>query len=271
VRRNHGRPGAAAAPHEIRHWLYRLTPFDAEHDIELVSPPPLDAGTVRIDGSLEESQQALGEVVAGILRSGAIPVVLGGGHETAFGHFLGYAALARPCGIINIDAHLDVRPCTDGLGHSGSPFRQALEHPAQPLPGTHYVCLGAEPAGVSRQHRDYLRQRGGVIRWNSEVRKALGKHFSQECARLTADGASVYLSVDADAVRASDVPGVSAPNANGLKGSEIIAVARLAGQSAQVASFDLVEINPTLDRDGQSSRWAALVVWHFLAGLTRRG
>ena len=45
---------------------------------------------------------------------------------------------------------------------------------------------------------------------------------------------------------------------------------RLAGQSPGVASFDLVEINPRLDRDGQSARWAALVVWNFLVGLARR-
>src|SRR5437870_273974 len=28
VRRNHGRPGSAEAPNEIRRWLYRLTPED---------------------------------------------------------------------------------------------------------------------------------------------------------------------------------------------------------------------------------------------------
>ena len=38
-----------------------------------------------------------------------------------------------------------------------------------------------------------------------------------------------------------------------------------------VASFDLVEINPRCDRDGQSSRWGALAVWHFLRGLCARG
>jgi len=37
-----------------------------------------------------------------------------------------------------------------------------------------------------------------------------------------------------------------------------------------VSSFDLVEINPSFDRDGQSARWAALTIWHFLSGLGRR-
>src|SRR5438094_10621504 len=42
VRRNHGRPGAAEAPHEIRRWLRRLTPFDGESGLDLAANPPLD-------------------------------------------------------------------------------------------------------------------------------------------------------------------------------------------------------------------------------------
>src|SRR5438874_8400094 len=56
VRRNQGRPGAAQAPHEIRQYLYRLTSWDAEHDIDLSNRQPVDMGSVRITGSLEDSQ-----------------------------------------------------------------------------------------------------------------------------------------------------------------------------------------------------------------------
>src|SRR4051812_40492798 len=113
VRRNGGRPGAAEAPAEIRRWLYRLTPWDAETDADLAEAPPLDLGDVRLDGDLEAAQQALAEVVAAVLAAGAVPVVLGGGHETAFGAYLGYAAAGWPVGLINVDAHLDVRPLID--------------------------------------------------------------------------------------------------------------------------------------------------------------
>ncbi|HXG10431.1 MAG TPA: formimidoylglutamase [Gemmataceae bacterium] len=267
VCRNGGRPGAAEAPPQIRRFLYRLTPWDGAHDIDLAALPPLDAGDVRIGSSLEESQQALAEVVGGILRAGAVPVVLGGGHETAYGHYLGYLAAGRPVGIINIDAHLDVRPCIDGKGHSGSPFRQALEHPTHPLEGTHYVCLGAQPSSVSRQHWLYVRQHGCVVRWAGQIEEEL---LIEECERLAAEGCQVYVSIDADAVAAETVPGVSAPNPGGLAGSMVIEWARQAGRSPHIASLDLVEINPRFDRDGQSARWAALAVWHFLAGLAER-
>src|SRR5689334_20636070 len=132
VRRNGGRPGAAAAPPEIRRWLHRLTPWDGSCDIGLTDPPPLDAGDLRVRETLEESQDELAVVVGEILARGAVPVVLGGGHETAWGHYSGYVLGKRRAGIINIDAHLDLRPVEGGGGTSGTPFRQALEHPTAP-------------------------------------------------------------------------------------------------------------------------------------------
>lgn len=270
VRRNHGRTGAALAPERIRHWLYRLTTTDLDGDLAVQRP--LDAGNVRIAGTLEESQQALGEVVGGLLAVGAIPVVLGGGHETAFGHFLGYARSGTRCGIINLDAHLDVRPYSDGGGNSGTPFRQAIEHPSKALVPGAYVCLGAQPGSVSRAHLEYVEQQGGKVGWDWKVGQTLlPRFFWPELHRLAGLGAKVYVSLDADVVSAAEVPGVSAPNPLGLSGTEVAQCIRHAGLSPEVASFDLVEINPAFDRDEQSCRWAARVVWQFLIGVALRG
>jgi formiminoglutamase len=96
------------------------------------------------------------------------------------------------------------------------------------------------------------------------------KCLEREIQRLSQAQCNVYVSVDADAVRMMDVPGVSAPNPVGVIGEDILFCARLAGRSLAVSSFDLVEINPRFDRDGQSACWAALVIWHFLIGLAQR-
>ncbi len=269
VRRNHGRPGAAEAPHEIRQQLGRLVPWDAISGVDLTEHPPLDLGDVVVEGSLEETQAALGEVVGAVLRSGAVPIVLGGGHETAYGHYLGYVAAQRPVAIVNLDAHLDVRPAPEGKGHSGSSFRQAMEHPTHPLPGSCYACLGAQPPSVSRQHLEYVRERGGIVAWCEEVRSDPARALVDTIGRLASER-SVYVTLDADVVCAADVPAVSAPNVTGLAGRDVIACARAAGQAKAVSSFDLVEINCRFDSGAHSVRWAALAVWNFLVGLASR-
>jgi formiminoglutamase len=270
VQRNGGRVGAAEAPREIRRWLYRLVPWDGATGVHLGDRPPLDLGNVRIDGPLEATQDALGSVVVAVRACGAVPVILGGGHETAYGHYLGHVAATGAVGVINVDAHLDVRPLIEGRGHSGSPFRQMLEHPDHPLPGSRYVCLGVQPQGTSREHWRYVQQRGGELYSAAEARGNLADHLVRLHDEWSAGRVAVYLTIDADAVHARDVPGVSAPNVAGLDGDEVLFLAREAGTLPGVAGIDLVEINPRHDRDSQSAHWAALLVWHFLVGLASR-
>src|SRR5205085_9502595 len=131
VRRNGGRPGAAEAPAAIREALFRLTP-DAEHAdaFTRLLQSTCDLGDIVVSRDLEADQERLAAVLAPHLARGAIAIILGGGHETAYGHFLGHAQAQRRVAILNWDAHPDVRPVEDNQGHSGTPFRQALEHPS---------------------------------------------------------------------------------------------------------------------------------------------
>src|SRR5262245_27009266 len=270
VRRNGGRVGAALAPDQIRHWLYRRTTVDASPEADLARLGLIDVGNVAVSRALEASQTALGQVVAELLFRGATPVVLGGGRETAYGVYLGHLLAGYAVGFLNLDAHLDVRPTIDGLGHSGSPFRQAMEHPEHPLPGNHYACIGAQPFSVSREHLDYVRGRGGVVTWRDEVAGRLAERMRGWVAQHATVGAVLHLSIDADVVRAADVPGVSAPNPTGLAGDEVAEAAFVAGAQGRVGSVELVEINPRYDLDDRSSRWGALAVWNFLSGVARR-
>src|SRR3954452_9665061 len=131
VRRNRGRPGAAAAPAEIRRYLHRLVP-DARAGqpfLELLGATR-DLGDLATTRDLAADQERVGAAVAAQLAAGAFVIVLGGGHETGYGHFLGYVAARGPVAILMWDAPRDVRPLKDCEGHSGSPFRQVLLHPS---------------------------------------------------------------------------------------------------------------------------------------------
>lgn len=270
VRRNGGRVGAANAPDAIRACLYRLTPTDAPSGLDIRSLAPLDLGNLRPAATLEESQAALGALVGQILRAGAIPIVLGGGHETAFGHFLGYCGAGIRPAIVNLDAHLDVRPAQDGLGTSGTSFRQAMLDKTNPLESGGYACLGIQPQATSQEHWDYCQERGHLLLTADAMRGNSLAAFDHTCAKLGLIGSAIYLSVDADVVCAADVPGVSAPNPAGLSGYELLACARQAGADPRIRSFDLVELNPLFDVDQRSARWGATMVWHYLIGLASR-
>ncbi|MHB1222316.1 MAG: arginase family protein, partial [Gammaproteobacteria bacterium] len=83
VKRNLGRPGAIEGPAAIRTALAKL-PVHINNFI------CYDAGDITCtNGNLEEAQAALAEATAMLLRNSITPIVLGGGHELAWGHYQG--------------------------------------------------------------------------------------------------------------------------------------------------------------------------------------
>jgi formiminoglutamase len=263
VRRNAGRAGAARGPAEIRRWLQRFTPDarDGQRFAALLERTA-DLGDVALTGNLDADQLSLGEVVAGQLKLGRFLIVLGGGHETSYGHFLGYAVAREPVEILSWDSHTDVRPLRDRLAHSGSPFRQAIEHPTRVL--RRYTAAGLQPHSVAQAHLEYVRRHGRAI-FRDEVTPTMVRELH---ARLEAPA---MVSFDVDAVDMAHAPGVSAPSIGGFDVREWLALAFEAGRCPAVRSSDVVEVNPVLDRDGQTARLAALTVWHLLRGLAARG
>jgi formiminoglutamase len=304
VRINGGRTGAAAAPDEIRKWLYRMTPDPRVLNTFLaLLEETIDLGNVIPTGNLESDQVSLGEAIGDCLSRDIIPIVLGGGHETAFGHFLGYVHANRHVSIVNVDAHADVRPLVGDMGHSGSPFRQAIEHVSQLL--VKYTVAGLVPHATSGEHVRWLRENRGIVIWRDELRvshqhspftfdpancRTAARHESNELSaqewmgsdltpaiedesireEYSREAPSIMASFDLDAVDQAFAPGVSAPNGQGLNPEQWLTLAEQAGLNPQVRSFELVEMNPCFDRDGQSARLAALTIWRFMRGLAAR-
>lgn len=262
VRRNGGRPGAAHAPAEIRRWLNRLTP-DARDPVRFTAllEHTADLGDVALTGNLDADQAALGEVVGGLLELGRFVIVLGGGQEVAFGHFLGYVAAGLRPEILSWDAHPDVRPLRDRLAHSGSPFRQALEHASRAA--RRYTVAGLQPHAVAASHLEYVRRHGRAV-FRDDVTPTMMRELY---ARLEAPA---MVSLDIDAVDQSSAPGVSAPTTGGFTVPEWLSAAFQAGRHVAVRSVDLAELNPVHDRDGQTARLTALTVWHVLRGFAAR-
>jgi formiminoglutamase len=263
VRRTGGRVGAAAGPDAIREQLYKLTPDPRCHEsfVELVENT-IDLGNLTVTGELEKDQQCLGYLLAPYLAKNILVIVLGGGHETAYGHFLGYVEADLDVVILNWDAHPDVRPTNDSLGNSGSPFRQALEHSSQRCKG--YKVAGLQPTSVAYAHLEYLMVNGCEYAWAEELTPSLIEQIDATVDKRT------MVSFDLDAVVAEAAPGVSAPNASGMAVEHWLRAALAAGANPHVHSVEIVEYNPSLDRDGLTSRLAARTVWAWLAGYLRR-
>lgn len=261
VRRNGGRVGAAGGPDAIRAALYRMAPDARSDHFEDLIGRTRDIGNLEVSGDVEADQRGLAEALGPHLERGSFAIVLGGGHETSYGHFLGYVLAGRQVEILNWDAHADVRELKQGKGHSGSPFRQAIEDSSGAC--RRYSVAGLQPSAVQRVHLEFVRQHGQAL-WCDEVSLESIDRLYREV------GGPTLVSFDLDAVAEADAPGVSAPSAGGLPTELWLAAAYGAGRCPSVASADVVELNPAVDRGGQTARLAALTVWSILRGLAER-
>jgi formiminoglutamase len=263
VHRNGGRVGAAGAPDEVRRMLFRLAPDPErfEESVDLLEHT-LDLGNLELSDDVERDQVLLGETLAPLLAQGSFVIVLGGGHETSFGHFLGYAARAERVAILNWDAHPDVRELQDGLGHAGSAFRQAVLYPGGAC--RQFIAAGLLPQVVARSHLEFLAAHGARFVWRRDLSPA---RIDELYGAL--EGPS-FVSFDIDAVDQSAAPGASSPSVGGISTDLWLHAAYRAGRTRSVRSCDLVEMNPVYDRDNAAARLAAVTVWNLLKGLVER-
>ncbi|MBP7330074.1 MAG: formimidoylglutamase [Alicycliphilus sp.] len=251
VRRNGGRPGAAQGPAAARKALANLP---------ILGEPALwDAGDAVCEGgALDAAQTALAQRVAQALAQGCTPLVLGGGHEVAWGTFQGVVR-ARPGArilIVNLDAHFDLRQAREG--NSGTPFRQIQEHcAARGLPFDYRVL------GISRfANTQALFDRADAL----QVRYVLDDALQTEAGvhAALADLApdlqacdAVYLTLDTDVLPAAVAPGVSAPAPLGVPLWCVEAVVDAVLASGKLVAADVAEFNPAFDRDGITAKVVA--------------
>lgn len=264
VARNQGRVGAAQGPLAVRRVLAGLP----AHDYRVL----WDFGDIACeDGDLEAAQSRLAERVEPMLAQGLVPVVIGGGHEIAWGTYQGLARWLstqdatrgpRRLLILNLDAHFDLRSTRPG--NSGTPFDQIAHHcelSGRPL---QYACWGVSRLSNTPALFARARQIGTSIVEDHALQE---RHLDAAIEHLDAliDLADdVYLSIDIDVLPASVAPGVSAPAAFGVPVSVIEALARHVRQCGKLRIADIAEFNPAFDQDGHTARVVARLAWHLL-------
>ncbi|TSB22704.1 formimidoylglutamase [Streptomyces sp. NBC_01525] len=262
VRRNQGRPGAAGGPVALRSAL-----------ASVALPAPLravDAGDVVVgDGDLEDGQRRLGEAVTALLDAGGPVAVLGGGHEVAYGTYLGLAGSravrgGARLGVLNLDAHFDLRDAP--RPSSGTPFLQMARDEERQGRRLDYRVLGI--SRLSNTERLF------------RTADRLGVHYLEDTdcgllslARVEAFAGAfldacdlVHLSIDLDVLPAAAAPGVSAPAAYGVPMEVVERVVTAVAASGKLAVVDVAELNPDLDIDARTARAGARLVHRALTG-----
>lgn len=266
VRRNQGRLGAAQGPDAIRKMLAVL-PNHFEKETSL-----LDLGNIECDDQqLETTQAFLSRSVTQLLEAGAFPILLGGGHDIAYAHYAGIRDFLnqnlhqKKIGIINLDAHFDLRDDEQG-NTSGTPFFQIAQDCKVLNHDFHYLCLGIQKAANTKTLFETAENLGAVWVENTVYSVQNWAEVELKLLSFIQKVDAVYLTIDLDGFSSAYAPGVSAPSPMGFAPDVVLKTLEVIMQSKKVISIDLAEMNPVYDQDHATARLAARLV-HFIADL----
>lgn len=258
VIRNLGRAGAHQGANAIRLQLGKL-PY-------LNQLPIYDAGNIRcLDNDLESAQFALASLIDYCHQHNLKTLILGGGHETAWGHYLGLKKQHPQLGIINFDAHFDLRK--NPIATSGTPFLQIAQDKLKLKQPFNYFCYGIQKTANSRNLFETAEQLKVEYLTAKKINQsALSWQLSSIESFLSKQHA-IYLSICMDVFSSAIAPGVSAPQPLGLMPWQVLPILNHIIESDKVISMDIVELNPNYDRDDMTGRLASQLAAELVYGL----
>ncbi len=254
VRRNQGRCGAKDAPDYLRSVLAGL-PVHFPSTVKLV-----DAGNIICQQeAMESAQSMLSQCVEFLIRSQAFPIVIGGGHEITYGHFKGIQkARSGKTGIINLDAHLDMRALSNNQGNSGTSFYQIAEEAEQQQEEFHYLAIGVQDISNSMALFNYAASKSVQIIKASDIHAENLKNVLVQILRFAQQVDQLYLTIDLDVFNAAVAPGVSALAFNGIfPDHSFQKLFNTILDLPNLVSVDVAELNPLMDIDHRTAKLAA--------------
>lgn len=262
IKRNYGRSGAVLGPIALRKAFATFPrPLNGKSLL-------LDLGDITCeDGDLEKSQQQLAIVVHELLLHKIHPIIIGGGHEVALGHFQGISN-AHPtldCAIINFDAHYDLRPLVDNqIGSSGTSFLQIANERKKVGLSFDYTCIGVQSQSVTSDLSHQAKELN-VKTVSAEEIHLQGIDSSLELLEeLIHKHDGLYVTICMDVFAAPFAPGVSSPQPLGLFPMQVIPLLNRLAASGKVIGFDIAELSPPFDFDDCTAKLAASLVLSYI-------
>ena len=272
VKNVNGRLGAREAPQSFWEAFQKIKGQNPVHD------RLREMNIITMGSQIESNYESAVRVVTQVrqTQSNDVLVAVGGGHDYAYPWIKGWVNASKTIqksgkrlrkesnkiGCINLDAHFDLRDFQPVMT-SGSPFRRLLEE--EILDASRLVEFGIQTHCNSPELWEFAKKLGIKTFPFSQLRNGRAVPlFKTALKALRKRCDEILISVDLDAMSYAFAPGVSAPQAEGFTGSELLQMLEVAGSDKKVTSIGFFELAPPLDFQNYTSRLTAQAAWHFL-------
>lgn len=223
-----------------------------------------DAATVqRIDAAGEEVNAWVHDAVSRVLHERKTPGLVGGEHSTSFGAIRACAEQLGPIGVLQIDAHMDLRERFEGFAWShASVIHNVVTRLARV---SKVVQVGIRDFGEGEM--DLGIEEGGRVTtfFDDQWHEAMdgGTPFADLANKaIAALPERVYVTFDIDGLDPSLCPHTGTPVPGGLSFNQAAMLLWMLREARkQIVGFDLVEVapGPSAPPNGDEPEWDANV------------
>lgn len=251
-----GNTGCSDAADAVRRHLYPL--YQGEYKLRLA-----DLGNIKAGETVTDTYAAVKTVCEELIRSGTIPIIIGGGQDLTYAQYLAYEKLEQKVEVAVVDSRFDL----DQNNTESAPLNS--------LTYLNHIILH-EPDYLfnlnNLAYQTYFVSKESIAMYEKLYFTAirLGLIAGQVGQVEPIIRAADMLSFDINAIRFSDAPGNAYATPNGLFGDEACQVCRYAGMSDKLTSVGFYEYNPSLDNRGQTAVLMAQMIWYFIDGFYSR-
>jgi formiminoglutamase len=264
--------GAFLAPQTIRSMLQSFSTYSIEQETDLWDNVITDFGNIEMHVTdLIESQSRIYSALKEIQQkhAHAVVITIGGDHSVSASAIKAFQETRGRVGIIQFDAHFDLRNLEDGGPSNGTPFRQLIENGV--IEGNQLIQLGIRDFSNGKLYHEYAKEHGVTVHTMGDIRReGLLTVLKKSVEQLKQSTESIYISLDMDVLDQAYAPGCPAIGPGGLDSHSLIEGIQYLGEVEEVKGMDIVEIDPSLDFRNMTSRLAAFIIMQFTLYYSRR-
>ncbi|MFZ4395439.1 MAG: agmatinase [Kiritimatiellia bacterium] len=223
--------GTAAGPASLLEASLQLEAYDGEGVpayAGIYTGPAVDCVVETVEVLLQVERR-----VAAALAGGRVPVVLGGEHTVTLGAVRAFAAGGKPFGVVQFDAHADLRD-----QYEENPFSHACVMRRIIDLGVPVFQVGVRSLSVAEA---VFRQDHAIAGWDAAT---LAQVNPSPLALPPDFPAQIYLTFDVDAFDPAVMPGTGTPEPGGLFWHEALRLIEGVLTGRRLVGFDVTELAP---------------------------
>jgi agmatinase len=223
-------PGARFGPSVIREVSQNLESFSLRSFKDAEDAKVCDLGDIAVvQGDVHQTLGRVEKVAAELNQDGKKIIMLGGEHTMTMGIIRG---LGRDVGIIDFDAHMDLR---------GEYLNQQLTHATfmRKILNEGSKILQVGVRSICREEYDFASQKNWNYITSLEIQRKGLKSALDKIKEFKSENDRIYLTIDMDVLDPAYAPNVGNPEPGGLTSFQLI---DLLEACDKVVGFDVVEV-----------------------------